>query len=451
MNRWDEEYRSGAHWETDKPSSHMARLKKYLTPECLVLDAGCGSGKDAIFLSSQGYRVFGIDISEEAISKAREKMKEERLNVPLDVGKLESMPYKDGFFDIVYSGYVIHHTDISLSIPEISRILKSDGIFYCVMFEEIKYEATSELDETIERQKLLALLNIYFKFIEMPEFNSYEEEDQHGKHSHKRIRFVCAKKSCAESFKTPNNPKSLHYDGRHYDLQYGHIDDDVGFYLSHIEKHGGPVLELACGTGRVTIPIARKGIEIVGLDNSGDMLARAKEKAAKERLSIEWAEADCRDFDLGRKFKAIIFPWNSLAHLLDDESALACFACARKHLADDGIFMLEIWNPRPEFLSPESTKPAFEYDNPDGRGRVAVTGAMAYDEGTRLNRITWRYKLEGEPEEIVEEMLLRMYFPEELDALLSRSGLEILSKYGNYDESPFTEASPRQLVVCGKS
>ncbi len=255
-----------------------------------------------------------------------------------------------------------------------------------------------------------------------------------------------------EVFKIPNNPKSLHYDGRHYDLQYGHIDDDVGFYLSHIEKHGGPVLELACGTGRVTIPIARKGVEIVGLDNSGNMLARAREKAVKEKLNIQWVEADCRDFDLGRKFRAIIFPWNSLAHLLDRESVNACFSRVREHLADDGKFILEIWNPRPDFLAsnPEARRLSTEYDDPDGRGKVTVTETSAYEAITQIMNIKWFYKVGKEPNEIVEKMNVRMYFPEELDDILRNNGFEIESKFGNYDESPFTEASPRQLVVCVK-
>ena len=95
---------------------------------------------------------------------------------------------------MVYSGYVLHHTDISQSIPEISRVLKPNGIFYCVMFEEIKYEAPSDLDETINKEILFDLVRNYFDFVEEPVFDSYEEEDQHGKHSHKRIRFVCRKK-----------------------------------------------------------------------------------------------------------------------------------------------------------------------------------------------------------------------------------------------------------------
>ncbi|MBU4143712.1 MAG: class I SAM-dependent methyltransferase, partial [Candidatus Thermoplasmatota archaeon] len=129
----------------------------------------------------------------EAIKKAKEKINRERLNITLDVGRLESLPYKDGFFDIVYSGYVLHHTNISSSIPEISRVLKTNGIFYCVMFEDIKYQAASKFDESIDRQALFELLEKNFTFIEKPVFDSYDEEDQHGKHSHKRIRVVCKK------------------------------------------------------------------------------------------------------------------------------------------------------------------------------------------------------------------------------------------------------------------
>ena len=106
--------------------------------------------------------------------------------------------------------------------------------------------------------------------------------------------------------------EGLYSDGRHYDLGNKGQVADIPFYLKQIDKYGGPVLELACGTGRITIPVAKKGIQITGLDVSTAMLAHARRKSRAEGLQIDWVEADCRDFSLDERFSLVFFPFNSI-------------------------------------------------------------------------------------------------------------------------------------------
>ena len=73
----------------------------------------------------------------------------------------------------------------------------------------------------------------------------------------------------------------VYWDGAHYDAFNRPYRDDFKFYLREALAAGGPVLELACGTGRLTIPLKKKGVDITGLDMSGPMLVRAREKAAR--------------------------------------------------------------------------------------------------------------------------------------------------------------------------
>ncbi len=80
--------------------------------------------------------------------------------------------------------------------------------------------------------------------------------------------------------------EGLLYNGRHYDLTNRDIVEDIPFYLNQVRKYGEPVLELACGTGRITIPLAEQGIQITGLDITDSMLAQAKKKAAGNGLNI---------------------------------------------------------------------------------------------------------------------------------------------------------------------
>ena len=76
---------------------------------------------------------------------------------------------------------------------------------------------------------------------------------------------------------------------------------DIPFYLGLAKEFGGPVLELACGTGRVSIPLAAEGFSVTGLDMSSPFIGRAKEKAREADVTAKFVEADCREFDLGEK------------------------------------------------------------------------------------------------------------------------------------------------------
>ena len=78
---------------------------------------------------------------------------------------------------------------------------------------------------------------------------------------------------------TNNEAIPLYREGRHYDLLNADVVADIPFYLEEARRAGGPVLELACGTGRLTIPIAQTGVEVVGLDQSASMLAHLRTKA----------------------------------------------------------------------------------------------------------------------------------------------------------------------------
>ena len=134
-------------------------------------------------------------------------------------------------------------------------------------------------------------------------------------------------------------PITLYRDGRHYDELVRSLPlGDVPFYVGEAKRADGPVLELACGTGRVTIPVAQSGVEIVGLDQSASMLATARAKAAEAGVKIAWVEADCRTFALSRKFALIFMAFNSMQHLHDHASLAALFAHVRGHLAPGGRF-----------------------------------------------------------------------------------------------------------------
>ena len=116
---------------------------------------------------------------------------------------------------------------------------------------------------------------------------------------------------------------------------------DVPFFIDEAKDSGGPVLELGCGTGRILIPTARAGIEIVGLDLSQPMIevcrARLREEAADVQSRVQLVEGDMRRFDLSRTFKLITTPFRSFQHLITVEDQRACLASVHRHLDREDI------------------------------------------------------------------------------------------------------------------
>jgi SAM-dependent methyltransferase len=245
---------------------------------------------------------------------------------------------------------------------------------------------------------------------------------------------------------------SIYDNARHYDALF-RGPDDLPFYQEHIENYGGPVLELACGTGRLTIPLRQGGADITGLDSSEQMLSVARTKAERAGVAIQFVHADARDYTLDREFKVIFIANNTLCHILANDDLVSLLRCLRRHLATTGRFILDVFTPAFKFLTrdPSQRFPVGEYDDPDGRGHVIVTESQIYNPATQVKHSTWHYELQGTGETWDVPVDLRMYYPQKLDALLHYNGFVIEHKFGDFDGSPFSANSPRQVIVSRPS
>ncbi len=239
-------------------------------------------------------------------------------------------------------------------------------------------------------------------------------------------------------------------DARHYDkkMESRKRSKDIPFYINKVKEYRSPILELACGTGRVTIPIAQKGISITGLDLLNTMLKEARRKSKETGVKIEWIEGDMTDFDLNKKFNLILIPGCAFNALLDIESIEKCLTCVKKHLEPNAGFLFDVFNPNLNILArdPSKTYPNAEYQDPDGRGLVTVSESTRYDKASQILYTTLSYSIAGKT--ISNELILRIFFPKELDALLKYNGFKINAKFGDFDQTPFTSDSRRQIFVC---
>ncbi len=191
---YDREYREGAHWDKEQQSGNIPLFMAHLRGGEKILDAGCGTGRDTMYLAQKGFHIVGIDQSEEGIRFARERAANKGIKeIAFDVGTIETLPYENQSFDAIYSGYVLGGETFPLQIKELGRVLKPGGVAYIAMFTETKYETPNERDEVNPKFFIHESLAPCFDIVEETE-DSYSEEDDAGKHTHDRIRLILQRK-----------------------------------------------------------------------------------------------------------------------------------------------------------------------------------------------------------------------------------------------------------------
>lgn len=223
---------------------------------------------------------------------------------------------------------------------------------------------------------------------------------------------------------------------------------DLQFYKKWLPKNkDAKILELCCGTGRLTLPIAKDGYNICGVDYTSSMLRQAKIKAAEAGLEINFIEADIRTLNIKEKFDLIFIPFNSIHHLYKNEDLFETLEGIKKHLKQGGLFLLDCFNPNIQYIveSEKEEKVIAEYTTSDGR-EVLIKQTMHYENATQINRIEWHYYINGEFYSI-QNLDMRLFFPQELDSYLKWAGFNIIRKFGSFEEEPFTDNSEKQIYV----
>ena len=233
------------------------------------------------------------------------------------------------------------------------------------------------------------------------------------------------------------------YDGMNTDLS------DLQFYKRWLpQSKGARILELCCGTGRLTLPIAKDGYNISGVDYTSSMLDQAKIKASEAGLEIRFIEADIRTLNLQDKYDLVFIPFNSIHHLYKNEDLFRAFNVVKNHLKEGGLFLLDCFNPNIQYIveGEKEPKEIAAYTTEDGR-KVLIKQTMRYESKTQINRIEWHYFINGEFNSI-QNLDMRMFFPQELDSYLEWSGFDIIHKYGGFEEEVFNDNSGKQVFVC---
>jgi SAM-dependent methyltransferase len=236
---------------------------------------------------------------------------------------------------------------------------------------------------------------------------------------------------------------------------------DVDFFVEAARQCGGPVLEIGCGTGRVLIPTARAGIEILGLDASPSMLAVCREKLSHEpadvRARVRLTAGDMRRFDLGRQFCLVTIPFRPFQHLMTVEDQLECLGTVHRHLLEGGKLVLDLFNPAfphmadEKFFEELNREPPFTM--PDGRKVLRRHHILGRDLFQQTQDVEMIYRVtfpDGREERLVNRFTMRYLFRFEAEHLLVRSGFEVENVYADFEKSPYGSKYPGDLVFVAR-
>lgn len=246
-----------------------------------------------------------------------------------------------------------------------------------------------------------------------------------------------------------------------YDIQVPDWPGEVDFYIEMVARSplkDKGVLEVACGTGRITLRLAKEGVDITGLDLSPELLAVAREKSTG-LSNIHWVQGDMRTFELGRKFDCVIMPGHSFQFMNTSDEQVQCLGQIKRHLVEDGLLIIHLDHQDHGWLGglPRNDAPIYE------KGRTLthpVTGrkyrqsfAWTLEPSTQTATIrsNWEEVNENGDEIQVyamEPRRLHCVFRFEMEHLLRRSGFSIEAVYGDFFKNELNDTSSEMIWVA---
>ena len=236
-----------------------------------------------------------------------------------------------------------------------------------------------------------------------------------------------------------------HYrDALYYDKSYRKRAEDVSYYRALAACDGGPVLEYGCGTGRITVPIAQQGVQIVGVDHAPEMLAsfraRLRKLPPQVAARIRLVRGDMRSARVDGRFSLVLCTFNTFLHLYDRADVERFLARVRAHLGRGGRFVFDVSLPSASELARDPNRgfrvPPMRW--PATGELVRYAEYFDYDAARQILYVTMKFEPVDAPERAWTTLLAhRQYHPKELEALLHYNGFEVESVTSDFEKTPF--------------
>jgi SAM-dependent methyltransferase len=219
------------------------------------------------------------------------------------------------------------------------------------------------------------------------------------------------------------------YDLLYYDKDYAAECDLINrIFKTYGHGHFRDILDLGCGTGNHSLPLARQGYKVVGIDRSSDMLAHARTKAADAELNgkTSFYEGDILNIDLERQFDAVLIMFAVLGYQVENSDVLSALRTARRHLRSGGLLIFDVWY-GPAVLHQRPSDRLKVIPSPEGRILRVASGEL--DVRRHLCTVHFRvWRLAGDRlvTETEETHPMRYFFPLELNLFLECCGFNLV-------------------------
>ncbi|MBD8521456.1 class I SAM-dependent methyltransferase [Lysinibacillus fusiformis] len=237
------------------------------------------------------------------------------------------------------------------------------------------------------------------------------------------------------NLQTYNNPSD-------YDSLYAHYQDDLHYIQRYLGTKKDPIIELACGTGRIAIPLAACGIPVFGIDLHEGMIQHGIEKAKKQDVEVQFIVQDCTQLQLPITTKFMYMTGNSFQHFLTNDSQNALLQSVKKHLQPGGEFLFDTRN---AILSDLSSIDEYEEQMVTRNGEQRFTfHREEYDPVTQILTCHAVHQQDGKTYE--DSILLRYTYPMEMMRLLQQNGFELVHLYGTWQKHEFRAQSPSMII-----
>jgi SAM-dependent methyltransferase len=249
-----------------------------------------------------------------------------------------------------------------------------------------------------------------------------------------------------------------HYrDAQYYDKSYKSRRTDVAFYRALAARDGGPVLEYGCGSGRITVPIAEQGVQIVGVDQASEMLDRFRDRLRKlppeVAQRIRLVRGDMRATRLKSRFSLVLCTFNTFLHLYDRSDVERFLARVRTHLRRGGRFVFDVSMPSEVELARDPNRayrvPPLRW--PATGELVRYAELFDYDSARQILYVTMKFEPVGAPQRGWTQLLThRQYYPKEVEALLTYNGFEVESVTSDFENRPLDRYADTSVWTARK-
>lgn len=227
-----------------------------------------------------------------------------------------------------------------------------------------------------------------------------------------------------------------------YEATFKKQKHDVSYFVEQARAAGGPVLEYGAGAGRVTLALARAGIEVTAVDLSAAMLELLRERLARlpksAQARVRLVQGDMRKKRRLGQFPLVLATFNVVGHLARFEEMAEWLSRVKEHLSPGGELIFDVPVPHPEEIEadPEELHPAPRFKHPTTGQWIRQTERFEYDPIRQLLLVENELRVEGEQESLKIPLVLRQWFPRELEALLHYEGFREVRLFADYSDAP---------------